>query len=132
MTTSNPLTPAEVEQLAGLRQYREHLNAGGDRLLRELELRAGVDTDATDALSRALDRLWIVTTARTTSTLADICFSVTPREFALQVKGGLEGDEIVGVFADGLDARKVARRELTIAGARLIEAAAMTPNDARD
>jgi hypothetical protein len=114
-----PLSAEELEQLQGLRLYRKHLNPGGEALLRELELRAGEDTDAEDAMARALAGIWIVTRAKATSSLADICFEVSARMFALQIKGGLDESEIVAWFADERDARTVARRELRIAGAYL-------------
>ena len=45
-----------------------------------------------------LDTLWIVTFAKNQSTLGDIRFETTPRGFALQVRGGLDPDEIAAVF----------------------------------
>lgn len=130
-------TAAETEQqraaaeLEGLRIFRKVLNAHGEARLRELELAAGVDTEAEDAAARALARVWVVTTAKATSELCDVCFACTPAELVNTILGGLRATEIVGMFADGGDARKVATRELRTAGARLT-AAADAAVDARD
>ena len=59
-----------------------------------------------------LETFWIVTEAHPISTLADICFQTDARGFALQVKGGLEPDEIVGLFTDEGRALVAARLEL--------------------
>jgi hypothetical protein len=64
-----------------------------------------------------LGALWIVTRARPISTLADICFQVTPREFALQIRGGLDPDEIIGWFDHASEANQIALQELYRAGA---------------
>jgi hypothetical protein len=61
--------------------------------------------------------LWIVTTASPVSTLADICFQVTPRDFAMQIRGGLAPDEILGWFDDASEANQIALQELHRAGA---------------
>lgn len=64
-----------------------------------------------------LGTLWIVTRASSISTLADICFRASPRDFALQIRGGLEPDEILGWFDNASEANQIALQELHRAGA---------------
>ncbi len=61
--------------------------------------------------------LWIVTKATVNSTLIDVLFQATPRDFALQVRGGLDPDEIVGWFDSHSEANQIALQELYRAGA---------------
>ena len=46
------------------------------------------------------ETFWIVTLPTAHSELADCCFQCDFKTFALQVRGGLEADEIVGIYAD--------------------------------
>ena len=43
---------------------------------------------------------WVVTTPTPLSGLGDICFQCDFAQFALQVRGGLNEKEIVGIYAD--------------------------------
>ena len=43
---------------------------------------------------------WVVTTPTPLSGLGDICFRCDFAQFALQVRGGLNENEIVGIYAD--------------------------------
>lgn len=58
------------------------------------------------------ERFWIVTKPTQNSELGDCCFDVDFRQFALQIRGGLNIQDIVGFFADGDAARKTATRLL--------------------
>lgn len=64
-----------------------------------------------------MTKLWIVTVASRASTLADICFEATPRDFAMQIRGGLGPDEIIGWFDAASEANQVALQELHRVGA---------------
>ena len=46
------------------------------------------------------DHFWVVTTPTPVSDLGDICFQCDFAQFALQVRGGLNENEIVGIYAD--------------------------------
>jgi hypothetical protein len=46
------------------------------------------------------DHFWVVTTPTPVSGLGDICFQCDFAQFALQVRGGLNENEIVGIYAD--------------------------------
>ncbi len=46
------------------------------------------------------DHFWVVTTPTPLSGLGDICFQCDFTQFALQVRGGLNENEIVGIYAD--------------------------------
>ena len=61
--------------------------------------------------------MWIVTRATTVSTLDDICFQATVHDLALQIKGGLDPDEILGWFDNASEANQIALQELYRAGA---------------
>jgi hypothetical protein len=63
-----------------------------------------------------LGALWIVTKATPTSTLGDVLSRATPRELALQVRGGLDPDEIIGWFDNHSEANQIALQELHRAG----------------
>jgi hypothetical protein len=58
------------------------------------------------------ERFWVVTTPTTVSTVGDICFSCTFEQFALQVRGGLHEENIVGMYADEEEATATAKRLL--------------------
>ena len=60
---------------------------------------------------------WIVTRARSTSTLGDILFQADPQRFAQQIRGGLNPDEILGWFDSHSEANQIALQELHRAGA---------------
>ena len=64
-----------------------------------------------------LGKLWIVTKATKSSTLEDVLYQATPYELALQIKGGLEPDEIIGWFDNASEANQIALQELYRAGA---------------
>ena len=57
-----------------------------------------------------VNRYWIVTRASPVSELADICFPCSFEQFMLLNRGGLKEEDIVGVFADEEEARKVATK----------------------
>jgi len=54
------------------------------------------------------DRFWIVTEPSPFSTMEDICFACTFERLMLQVRGGLNEKEIVGIYADETEAQKAA------------------------
>jgi hypothetical protein len=55
---------------------------------------------------------WIVVSPGPSSTLADICFECDFERFALQIRGGLDEEEIVAIFADQQPAIELAERLL--------------------
>lgn len=56
-----------------------------------------------------LTRLWLVVKPTKSSTLNDICFSVTAHEMELQFKGGLKAAEIDGMYTGHDEAEQRAR-----------------------
>ena len=56
------------------------------------------------------ERFWIVTNPTQDSELDDCCFDCSFKKFALQIRGGLEIEEIVGIFADEEDAKATASK----------------------
>ena len=52
--------------------------------------------------------LWIVTMPRPLSVVEDICFSCTVPKLGPQFLGGLESDQIIGVYTDETTARTLA------------------------
>lgn len=46
------------------------------------------------------ETFWVVVRPTPNSELGDICFACDFRRFALQVRGGLDVDAIVGIYAD--------------------------------
>jgi hypothetical protein len=65
---------------------------------------------------------WLVVSPSTTSTLGDICFECDFRRFAVQIRGGLDEEKIVAVFADEGPAVELAEKML-----RAIEEFRQTP-----
>lgn len=55
---------------------------------------------------------WVVTTPSPMSEMGDICFRCTFEQFALQVRGGLKEDDILGIYVDGDDAKEAAAKLL--------------------
>jgi hypothetical protein len=55
---------------------------------------------------------WVVTKPSPVSEMGDICFRCTFEQFALQVRGGLKEHDILGIYADGDDARQAAAKLL--------------------
>ena len=51
---------------------------------------------------------WVVTVPRMSSTASDICFETTVLGFGLQIKGGLNMDEVAGVFQSENEAKALA------------------------
>ena len=58
------------------------------------------------------ERFWVITKPSPASTLEDVCFPCTFGRLMLQTRGGLNEDEIVGVYADEGEARQEAARLL--------------------
>jgi len=58
------------------------------------------------------ERFWVVTRPTPASELADICFSCDFKRFALQIRGGLDVEDIYGIYADEQLATADARRLL--------------------
>jgi hypothetical protein len=58
------------------------------------------------------ERFWLVTKPSPVSELCDVCFPCTFDGMIRQVRGGLQEDEIVAVYADEGEARKAAERLL--------------------
>ncbi len=57
---------------------------------------------------------WVVTKPTANSELGDCCFESTFRKFALQARGGLDVEEIVGIYVD--------EQVATAAATKLLEA----------
>jgi hypothetical protein len=57
---------------------------------------------------------WVVTVPTHHSTIGDICFRCNFRQFALQVRGGLNEDSIAGIYADEAIAEAEAKRLLAL------------------
>lgn len=58
------------------------------------------------------ETFWVVISPTDNSDLGDICFKVDFRTFALQVRGGLDIEEIIGIYADDEDAKDTAMKLL--------------------
>ena len=58
------------------------------------------------------ERFWIVTEPSPFSTMEDICFACTFERLMLQVRGGLNENEIVGIFDDETEAQRATARLL--------------------
>jgi hypothetical protein len=54
------------------------------------------------------ERFWVVTKPSPVSAMEDVCFPCTFQRLIDRVRGGLDEEEIVGVFADETEARKEA------------------------
>jgi len=52
--------------------------------------------------------MWVVTRAARDSTLADVCFAASPKDLMVQVRGGLEPDQVVAVFDNEEEAKGLA------------------------
>jgi hypothetical protein len=83
-------------------RFRPELPRYGEQQKEEYEMR----------IEGMPETFWIVTMPTVNSELGDICFQCDFRQFALQIRGGLKIEEIVGVFADGEVARETATRLL--------------------
>ena len=46
------------------------------------------------------EHFWVVTIPTTQSEIGDVCFQCDFAQFALQIRGGLNEKEIVGIYAD--------------------------------
>ncbi len=57
---------------------------------------------------------WVVTVPTLYSSIGDICFRCDFRQFALQVRGGLDENTIFGIYADEAIARAEAKRLLAL------------------
>jgi hypothetical protein len=57
---------------------------------------------------------WVVTVPTLYSSIGDICFRCDFRQFALQVRGGLDENTIFGVYADEAPAQAEAKRLLSL------------------
>ena len=51
--------------------------------------------------------MWVVTRAARDNTLADVCFAASPKDLMLQVRGGLEIDEVAAVFDNEQEAKEL-------------------------
>lgn len=56
-----------------------------------------------------ISSFWVVTKPTKNSELGDICFHCTPQEFARQIKGGLQEDEIHSVYDNRSSAEEKAK-----------------------
>ena len=72
------------------------------------------------------ERFWIVTSPTPVSELGDCCFVCSFKQFALQIRGGLEVESIVGIFADEQLAKDTATRLLTARDAEPSDADTVT------
>jgi hypothetical protein len=68
------------------------------------------------------EKFWIVVSPSPVSTLGDICFECDFNRFAIQVRGGLDEEKIVAVFADEEPAVELAEKML-----RAVEEFRQTP-----
>jgi hypothetical protein len=59
-----------------------------------------------------LEPFWVVTKPSPASGMEDICFSCTVEGLMRQARGGLDEDDIVGVYANETEARQAAGRLL--------------------
>ena len=59
------------------------------------------------------ETFWVVTTPTANSELGDICFECTYESFAIQIRGGLQVHQIVGIFGDESLAKATATNLLT-------------------
>lgn len=57
---------------------------------------------------------WVVTVPTLYSSIGDICFRCDFRQFALQVRGGLDENTIFGIYADESIAQAEAKRLLAL------------------
>jgi hypothetical protein len=57
---------------------------------------------------------FVVTVPTLYSSIGDICFRCDFRQFALQIRGGLDENTIFGIYADEAIARAEARRLLAL------------------
>ena len=62
------------------------------------------------------ERFWVVTSPTPNSEMGDICFSCDYRQFALQVRGGLDENAIVGIYANEQDAKATATKLIAAFG----------------
>ena len=60
------------------------------------------------------ETFWVVTTPTANSDLGDVCFECDFKQFALQVRGGLEVESIVGIYADGEAAKEIATKLIEV------------------
>jgi hypothetical protein len=67
---------------------------------------------------------WLVVSPSLVSTLTDICFECDLRRFALQIRGGLDEQNIIAVFTEQQPAEELAKRML-----RAIHESRKTPNE---
>lgn len=58
------------------------------------------------------ETLWFVTSPTPVSELGDICFECDFARFALQIRGGMDEQRIVGIFADEVEAKELAEKLL--------------------
>jgi hypothetical protein len=58
------------------------------------------------------ETFWVVTTPSSESEIGDICFECDFRKYALQVRGGLDVEKVVGIFASGNKAVELAEHLL--------------------
>ncbi len=54
------------------------------------------------------ETFWVVTSPSTESDIGDICFKCDFRKYALQVRGGLDVEKVVGIFANEDEAVELA------------------------
>lgn len=62
--------------------------------------------------SEPFKQFWVVTKPTLISTLDDICFVCYFHRFAQQIRGGLEMDQVAGIFTDEQEAKGEAERLL--------------------
>ena len=57
-----------------------------------------------------IGQFWVVTKPNADSTLGDFLFQADIFDLALQLRGGLKGSEIIGIYKNDIKAHKVARQ----------------------
>lgn len=68
----------------------------------------GVLTLLKNISEKQIDKFWVVTEPHADSTIEDILFEVDIHDFATQIKGGLDPDEVFGIYDNGEEAKKAA------------------------
>lgn len=75
-----------------------------------------------------LDRIWIVTKPTPESEIVDILFSSTMDELELQFRGGLEAKNIVAIYTEEPEARRIAEGQLLVRELRISQTAVEAGN----
>ena len=86
-----------------------------DKPVNELSGKGNFGFKGTDEIGK----FWVVTKPTSDSTLGDFLFQADVFDLALQLRGGLKGNEIVGIYKNDTKAHKVAGQEYRKVGKSL-------------